>query len=148
MSAVTKTLIYDATPDALWAALTDPALIAEWLMPNDFEPREGHKFTLRAGRMPGWDGIIHCELLELDPPRKMRWSWQGSNMASATEVIFLIEPVAEGSRLTLVHDGFTGLGGMLLRLMHSAGWGGKFLDRGLRKVVERQRNERSEGGGR
>lgn len=135
MSAIEKQVVYDSTPAEVWAAITDPALIALWLMPNDFQPVVGRRFQLRAPPMPGWDGVIDCELLEIEPGRTMRWSWQGSNMAAPTEVRFRVEPDQRGARLFLSHDGFQGLGGMLLKLMHAAGWGGKFLDRQLRAVL-------------
>ncbi len=139
MTAIEKQVVYDSTPAEVWAALTDPALIARWLMPNDFQPIVGRRFRLNAPPMPGWDGVIDCEVLAIDPGRAMRWSWQGSNMSAPTEVRFRVEPDPRGARLFLSHDGFLGLGGMLLKLMHAAGWGGKFLDRQLRAVLAAQK---------
>jgi uncharacterized protein YndB with AHSA1/START domain len=54
-------------PQKVWRALTDPGLLASWLMPNDFEPRVGHRFTFRTDPVPahGFDGIVRCEVLEL-----------------------------------------------------------------------------------
>ena len=62
-------------PDRVWRMLTDSASIAKWLMPNDFAPVLGHRFTLHAPCATGWDGIIRCEVLEIDPPRRLRYSW-------------------------------------------------------------------------
>ncbi|WP_438023664.1 SRPBCC family protein [Sorangium sp. So ce233] len=67
---------YPHPPELVWRALTEPALIAEWLMQNDFRPELGHRFTLRTDPGPGFDGVVRCEVLELDPPTKMRWSWR------------------------------------------------------------------------
>ena len=55
-------------PEKVWRALTDPELLASWLMPNDFEPRVGHQFTFRTDPVPAhdFDGIVRCEVLELD----------------------------------------------------------------------------------
>jgi uncharacterized protein YndB with AHSA1/START domain len=36
------------SPEKIWRALTQPHLIAEWLMKNDFRPVVGHGFNLRA----------------------------------------------------------------------------------------------------
>ena len=61
-------------PEKVWRALTDSAVLASWLMPNDFQPRIGHRFTFRTEPVPthGFDGIVHCEVLELVPP-----GWRG-----------------------------------------------------------------------
>lgn len=47
----------------VWRALVDPELLARWLMPNDFAPRVGHRFTFRTEPGPGFDGIVRCEVL-------------------------------------------------------------------------------------
>jgi uncharacterized protein YndB with AHSA1/START domain len=46
----------------VWRAPTQSALIAEWLMQNDFEPKVGHHFIFRAAPAPGWTGVTHCEV--------------------------------------------------------------------------------------
>ena len=53
----------------VWMAITDPAQLADWLMPNDFEPRVGKRFTLRCPPGPGTRGWVDCTLLELEAPR-------------------------------------------------------------------------------
>ena len=50
----------------MWDAITDPEAISDWLMPTDFAPRLGHKFQFRTKPAPGFDGIVHCEVIELD----------------------------------------------------------------------------------
>ena len=57
-------------PEKIWRALTSSALIADWLMANDFEPEPGRKFQFRSKPMPGWTGVTNCEVTELDPPRR------------------------------------------------------------------------------
>jgi uncharacterized protein YndB with AHSA1/START domain len=56
-------------PEKVRRALTDPELLASWLMRNDFEPRVGHRFAFRTDPVPahGFDGIVRCEVLELAP---------------------------------------------------------------------------------
>jgi len=53
---ITLEQTYPHPPERVWRALTDSAALAEWLMPNDFEPRVGHKFRFRSKPMPGWRG--------------------------------------------------------------------------------------------
>jgi uncharacterized protein YndB with AHSA1/START domain len=69
-------------PEKVWRALTNPGLLASWLMPNDFEPRVGHRFTFRTDPVPGhgFDGIVRCEVLELVPARRLRISWAGGGL--------------------------------------------------------------------
>ncbi len=66
--------------DKVWAAITDPAALAQWLMVNDFEPRIGKRFTLRAEPTAEWRGWMDCEVLEMEPPRRMVWSWHRSEL--------------------------------------------------------------------
>jgi uncharacterized protein YndB with AHSA1/START domain len=123
---------YPHPPALVWRALTDPALIAEWLMPNDFRPDVGHRFTMRTDPGPGFDGIVACQVLELVPPRRMRWSWRGGPID--TEVSFtLTETIVEGrvgTRLHLEQTGFSGLPAVLVSFILGAGWR-RILGRGL-----------------
>src|ERR1700753_776147 len=66
-------------PEKVWRALTDARLVAAWLMPNDLQPKVGHRFTFKTKPMGDWDGIIHCELLVAEPPRLLRYSWKGGS---------------------------------------------------------------------
>ena len=49
---------YPYPPAAVWEALTARALLAQWMMENDFEPRVGHRFTMKTDPAPGFDGIV------------------------------------------------------------------------------------------
>jgi len=125
---ITMTTELPARPEHVWRALTEPAALAEWLMPVEgFEPVPGRRFRLRAAPMPGWDGVVNCEVLEVDAPRRLSYKWQGSRMRTATVVTWTLTSLPDGrTRLHLHHDGFTGLAGSLLALMHRGGWR-KFL---------------------
>ena len=86
-------------------ALTDGAALASWLMPNDFAPRIGHRFSLRSAAIPGWRGRAECEVLEMDPPRRMVWSWRSSDTGAPTTLTFELSAVSAGTRVTLRHAG-------------------------------------------
>lgn len=94
-------------PAKVWRALTDPVLLATWLMPNNFEARLGHRFTFTTDPVPaqGFDGVVHCEVLALDPPSLLRISWIGGPGLNTT-VTWRLTPEGTGTRLLLVHDGF------------------------------------------
>jgi uncharacterized protein YndB with AHSA1/START domain len=96
-------------PAKVWRALTDPQLIAAWLMENTFLPVVGHVFTFRAPPMPGWDGVVRCEVLEADAPRYLRYTWCGGAAENAldTTLSFTLTPTTAGTHLRLEHAGFT-----------------------------------------
>jgi uncharacterized protein YndB with AHSA1/START domain len=58
-------------PERVWRALTQPHLIEEWLMKNDFKPAVGHRFNLRGD----WGGVLDCEVLAIEPNRTLSYSW-------------------------------------------------------------------------
>ncbi len=96
-------------PAKVWRTLTEPELLAKWIMANDIRPEVGHRFTFQAEPTPWWDGIVHCEVLELDPPRRLRYSWRSGPAASPldTEVTWtLAASPSGGTRLILDHAGF------------------------------------------
>lgn len=90
----------------VWRALTDSAILAEWLMPNDFEPRVGHRFTFRTEPNPqaGFDGVVHCEVLECAPPSRLVYSWAGGG--TDTRVSYRLEADGDGTRVFFEHSGF------------------------------------------
>jgi uncharacterized protein YndB with AHSA1/START domain len=92
-------------PEKVWRALTDPDLLAEWLLPViglRLEP--GTAFTFRTQAHPGWDGTVSCRFLEIEPHRKLRYTWSVPFLD--TVVTFTLAPTASGTRLTLVQSGF------------------------------------------
>ena len=95
----------EAPPQAVWQALTDSATLARWLMPNDFEPRVGKRFTLVTDCAASWEGNVACEVLELVPGERMVWSWQTRGMEHPTRVTFELSPSGSGTRLRLRHVG-------------------------------------------
>jgi uncharacterized protein YndB with AHSA1/START domain len=93
------------SPEKVWRALTDPALLAEWLLPVvGLELERGAAFTFKAQPQPGWDGVVNCRILEIDPHRKIRYAWVVGGMD--TVVTFTLTPTASGTRMTLVQSGF------------------------------------------
>lgn len=93
-------------PERVWRALTDPALLAEWLLPTiGFDLAPGTAFTLKTQAYPGWDGTVHCRMIEAEPPRRLSYAWTVPFLD--TVVTFTLTPTAGGTRLTIVQTGFT-----------------------------------------
>jgi uncharacterized protein YndB with AHSA1/START domain len=92
-------------PEKVWRALTDPALLAEWLLPViGLELRPGAEFTFKTQPYPGWDGTVSCRMLEIEPRRKLRYAWSVPFLD--TVVTFTLTPTESGTRLNLVQSGF------------------------------------------
>lgn len=113
---------YPQAPEVVWEYLTDSQLLAQWLMPNTIEASLGHKFTMQSRPMPkfGFDGIVHCEILDLDPPKKLVYTWKGGGLDSI--VIWTLTPTPLGTTLNLEHRGFKGVKNLLPYLIMGRGW--------------------------
>jgi uncharacterized protein YndB with AHSA1/START domain len=128
--------IYPYPADRVWRALTDPSEIATWLMPNDFRPVIGHRFTFRTEPRPsvGFDGIVHCEVTVVDPPHRLTYTWAGGGLA--TTVTWTLKTEAGGTRVRLEHRGFAGAVGQIASAAMRPGWQ-RILELGLRQATER-----------
>lgn len=127
-SAIVLERVIPQPPGAVWAALTRPDLLARWLMPNDFVPQLGHRSTFQARPMGTWDGVVQCEVLEIEPPHRLRYSWVGGSADNAAYgsrldsiVTWVLSPVPDGTRLTLTHAGFGPENAFAFKAM-SGGW--------------------------
>jgi uncharacterized protein YndB with AHSA1/START domain len=116
-------------PEIVWKTLTSGELISRWLMPNDFEPVVGKRFNFKTKPMGGWDGIVHCEVLEMMPNERLVYSWKGGsddNHAYGSRldsvVTWTLTPVEGGTRLRLVHSGFRSPGNDFAFDAMSGGW--------------------------
>lgn len=122
-------------PATVWRALTEPELIAGWLMENDFAPIVGHRFRMRGIPVPavGFSGRVASEVLAIDPERELSISWSdadGGN-ALASVVTFILRAEGTGTRLFLRHAGFDANDPAQLsahRIM-SGGWRGNVMPR-------------------
>ncbi len=94
-------------PQKVWRALTDPALLAEWLLPVvDLKLAPGAVFTFKTQAYPGWDGTVNCRMLEIEAQRKLRYAWSVPFLD--TVVTFTLTPTASGAgtHLSIVQSGF------------------------------------------
>jgi uncharacterized protein YndB with AHSA1/START domain len=94
------------SPEKVWRALTDPVLLAEWLLPvTGLKLEPGVAFTFKTQPYPGWDGTVSCRMLEIEAHRKLSYAWVVGDMMD-TVVTFTLTPTPSGTRLSLVHTGF------------------------------------------
>jgi uncharacterized protein YndB with AHSA1/START domain len=107
-TAATRSLVIERElphpPQKIWRALTQGALIKEWLMDNDFQPVVGHKFNFRSPPMPQWDGIIASEVLVIEPQKKLSYSWGSMGLESV--VVWTLVPTKGGTLVRMEQSGF------------------------------------------
>ncbi|HEY4355778.1 MAG TPA: SRPBCC domain-containing protein [Acidobacteriaceae bacterium] len=118
----------------IWRALTEPALLEAWLMPNDIKPVVGHHFTYRNKPIGDWDGIAYCEVTEVVPEEKLQYAWRSKkdpvtgeyNMDTLLTFTLSSNPQG-GTHMHLLHEGFEA-GDFALHAM-GQGWASKTVSR-------------------
>ena len=93
-------------PEKIWRALTQPHLIEEWLMKNDFHPAVGHRFKLRGD----WGGVLDCEVIAIEPNKTLSYTWNFAHDDAAynlnSVVTFTLTPTSTGTHLRMEQSGF------------------------------------------
>jgi uncharacterized protein YndB with AHSA1/START domain len=99
----TKTVIIEREMphplEKIWRALTEGALIEDWLMPNDFKPVVGHRFDLRGD----W-GVVNCEVLTVEQHKVLSYAWDALGLKSV--VTWTLTPTGNGTQLRMEQAGF------------------------------------------
>lgn len=106
---ILKEMVVPQPREQVWRAIANSAALADWMFPNDFEPRVGHTFTFRVPANPkvNFDGlIVDCEVLECEPPSRLVFSWSAGGPVVNTRVSFRLEPDGNGTRVLFEHSGF------------------------------------------
>ena len=106
--------VFPHAPATIWKTLTTGELIARWLMaPTGFEPVKGRRFTYQTKPAGAWDGVIHCQVLEVIPNERLVYAWKGGHEKNVgygspldSVVTWTLSRVGNGTRLRLVHSGF------------------------------------------
>jgi len=91
-------------PEKIWRALTQPHLIDEWLMKNDFKPVVGHRFQLQRNPKPDVSILVDCQVLEIEPNKTLSYAWAAYGLDSV--VTWTLTPTSTGTRLRMEQSGF------------------------------------------
>lgn len=141
-----KEVFYPHPPEDVWTALTDPRALAEWLMPNNFEPVVGRTFRFHVDPMPGFSGITECKVLEVDPPRRLVYTWTTlpknpiDTPPPPMTLVWTLDRAPGGTTLILDQSGLETLN-LWWRFSMTMGWG-RMLKRLLPKVIGNVQNGR------
>ncbi|MDB5135159.1 MAG: hypothetical protein JWP37_1762 [Mucilaginibacter sp.] len=113
MAKVIKHQYFFAHPvETVWKYLTNPELMGQWLMKNDFQPVVGHNFQFRTGAKAAidFDGIFYCKVLDIEPLKTLSYSWNcgpgEGQITLESVVIWQLEPRENGTEVFLEHRGF------------------------------------------
>jgi uncharacterized protein YndB with AHSA1/START domain len=103
MSTETRSVVIERElpypPEKIWRALTQPHLIEEWLMKNDFMPALDQRFNLRAD----W-GTVDCRVLAVEPNKTLSYTWAAYGLESV--VTWTLTPTSTGTHLRMEQLGF------------------------------------------
>ncbi|HLH88288.1 MAG TPA: SRPBCC domain-containing protein [Xanthobacteraceae bacterium] len=91
-------------PEKIWRALTQPHLIEEWLMQNDFMPVVGHRFNLRRSPRPDVNIAIDCQVVAIEPNKTLSYTWDAYGLESV--VTWTLTPTRSGTHLRMEQSGF------------------------------------------
>jgi uncharacterized protein YndB with AHSA1/START domain len=107
-TATTRSLVIEKEMphplERVWRALTQGSLMKEWLMDNDFQPVVGHRFNFRSTPAPNWNGVVDCEVLAVEPNKRLSYSWCSMGLASV--VSWTLSATARGTLLRFEQTGF------------------------------------------
>jgi uncharacterized protein YndB with AHSA1/START domain len=107
--------VFPHAPETIWKTLTNGELVGRWLgmTPTGFEAVKGKRFTYQTTAAGAWNGVIHCEVLDVIPNQRLAYAWKGGHEGNAgygsrldTVVTFTLSKAENGTRLRLVHSGF------------------------------------------
>ncbi len=120
------TRTYPYPVQKLWHALTDAEAMSQWLMPCDIKPEVGHRFKFKTKPQGKFDGIVHCEVLEVKEHELLSFSWSSGKLR--TKVTFKLTPEGQRTQLDFEHDGFERLmDRLIVRNILASGWRSRIL---------------------
>jgi uncharacterized protein YndB with AHSA1/START domain len=123
------------SPERVWRALTDSKELSVWYFENDFRPVVGHKFTFRPAPDTGFEGTLQGEVILVDTPFRLVYTFHGGSMKRETVVTWTLTPDSGGTLLMIQHTGFTGLSEAALNTVMNI-CPSRFLNR-LAEVLDR-----------
>jgi len=131
--AIDLSIDVPVAPTTAWAAITDPARIADWFTDASPLGPEGSPYRLDFG-----DGsIVGGTVLRVDAGRSFThsWRWEGAADAETTTVTWSVAGLpGGGSRVRIVHEGWDEAGlDASARDDHEGYWSGYLED--LRDIL-------------
>ncbi len=125
----------EASIDQVWEAITSRESLSQWYMStSNFEPVVGCQFVFEDKPQGKWDGKVHGEVLQVEAPSQLVYSFWGNQMKGKTTVRWTLTEEGQNTRIRVDHTGFEGFGDWLIGNIIAFGWR-KFL-KSLRRYLE------------
>jgi uncharacterized protein YndB with AHSA1/START domain len=126
--AVTCEIFIAAPRERVFEALTDPNQVSQWWGHKGRYHMENFSMDVRPGGKWSTTGVsatsgnisVHGEFLEIDPPRRLSYTWISSWLQKVTNVLWELENLNGGTLLKLTHAGFAG--DVAATENHTHGW--------------------------
>ncbi len=125
---------YDASPDRVFAAWTNPEVLRRWWAISDsfaaseveVDLRVGGRYRLAMRDADSGEGhVVFGEYREVDPPDRLvyTWAWEGTGPYAGHESVVSVrfQPEGDGTRVVLEHSGLLDDDS---RASHTHGWTG------------------------
>jgi uncharacterized protein YndB with AHSA1/START domain len=95
----TRTFSVEAAVDDVWRALTEPEEMQAWFAPRviSFDHRPGGKIVFGDDEHEE----VECEIVEIEPPRRLRWIEDPSVLPGTMDVTVTIEAADYGARVSI-----------------------------------------------
>jgi uncharacterized protein YndB with AHSA1/START domain len=137
MEPIRHSILINAPIKTVWRVLTTPEQVAVWVGAVGFQPQVGAKFEFHAPPQGDWNGITYSEVMEIEPLRRLVFSWAVPG-APATQVEFTLRAAGEQTEVTLVHSGWEQFPPEIkpVRDGLDGGWGGHVMPQ-LKKAAEK-----------
>jgi len=135
---VTMRAFLPRTASDLWPLISTGSGLAKWVATvEQFEAQQGNAFRFRS-RNRGQDVVEQGVVQEVVPESRLKlsWEWVGEAWAAPTEVLFALEPEADGTSLLISHSGFERIahqGGAAARRNYAGAWAEVLSD--LKRLV-------------
>ena len=135
---IRRELRFSHPPETVWRALASSEALADWMYPNDFEPRVGHRFTFQVPPKPQLEHglVVRCEVVTCIPPRELSFTWVVDDFLD-TRVSYRLEVDGAGTRVMFEHTGFEQ--GNALK---GAEYGWKMMHGQLEEILDKESEQR------
>ena len=102
---IVKEILVNASPEKVWKAITDKEEMKVWYFDLlEFKPEVGFRFEF-WGETPDCKYLHLCEIKEVIPLQKIRYSWRYDGYLGDSMVTFEITPQGNQTLLRLIHEG-------------------------------------------
>lgn len=102
--AIRRSMILKAPLARVWQALATPEGLSSWLMPNDFRPVVGAQFTFNAAPDGNWNGIVQCQVTDIQELRRIAFTWSEMPNFPPTLVTFELHEIGDQTEVRLIHS--------------------------------------------